>query len=93
MASSPRRKSRIPKFETAAEEAEFWQSHDSTEFENEFEEVDIEFVKPLVHVYELEIDAKTLDQLSAAARKKGMNLNALLRTWLVERLASESSTD
>ncbi len=38
-------KSRIPEFKTIEEEAEFWDTHDSTEFEDEFTEVeDVQFV-------------------------------------------------
>lgn len=33
-------KSRIPRFKSIEEEAAFWDSHDSTEFEDEFVEVD-----------------------------------------------------
>jgi hypothetical protein len=44
----PRRhaKSRIPTFSTIEEEAEFWDTHDITEFEDELELVtDVRFVK------------------------------------------------
>ena len=38
-------KSRIPSFQGIEEEAEFWDTHDSTEFEDEFEQVtDVRFV-------------------------------------------------
>lgn len=39
-------KSRIPAFSSTEEEAEFWDTHDSAEFEDEFETVtDVKFVK------------------------------------------------
>ena len=35
-------RSRIPDFASLEEEAEFWDTHDSTEFEDEWEPVDLE---------------------------------------------------
>ena len=37
-------KSRIPHFNSIEEEAEFWDTHDSTEFEDEWEEVTEDFL-------------------------------------------------
>lgn len=38
--------SRIPLFETLQEEAEFWDSHDTSDFEDEFDAViDVTFVR------------------------------------------------
>jgi hypothetical protein len=39
------KKSRIPEFKSYAEEAEFWDTHDFTEFENETHPVDVHFAK------------------------------------------------
>ena len=41
-----RTESRIPAFKTIEEEAEFWDTHDSSEFDDEFETVtDVKFVR------------------------------------------------
>ena len=41
-----RTESRIPAFKTIEEEAEFWDTHDSSEFDDEFETVtDVRFVR------------------------------------------------
>jgi hypothetical protein len=40
------KKSRIPEFKSYTEEAEFWNTHDITEFEDETHPVDVYFVKP-----------------------------------------------
>jgi hypothetical protein len=39
---------RIPKFASIEEEAVFWDTHDTTEFEDEFEEVEVVFADPLI---------------------------------------------
>jgi hypothetical protein len=40
------KKSQIPEFKTIAEEAAFWDTHDTTDFEDEFEEIEVEFKGP-----------------------------------------------
>jgi hypothetical protein len=37
-----KKKSKIPEFKSIAEEAAFWDTHDTTEFEDEFEDVEVE---------------------------------------------------
>ena len=41
------RKSRIPEFSNIEKEAEFWDTHDTTEFEDEFKPVQVRFAKNL----------------------------------------------
>jgi len=83
--------SKIPKFKSRQEEAEFWDTHDTTEFEDEFVEVHIKVAKPLVHVLAVRLDAKTIDRLAAVGRKKGIGPSTLARMWLLERLEREKA--
>lgn len=39
--------SRIPKFKSYEEEADFWDTHSPEDFPGEFEEVDVTFARPL----------------------------------------------
>lgn len=82
-------RSRIPRFKSLEEEAEFWDTHDTTEFEDEFEEVKIEVARPLIHTLAVRLDANTIGRLGAVARKKGVGLSTLARMWLLERLEEE----
>ncbi len=83
-------KSRIPDFKTI-EEAEFWDTHDSTEFEDEFTEVDdVQFVmkthkKPLT----LRLEEQSLNELRKIAREKGIGPSTLARMWILERLRAQ----
>jgi hypothetical protein len=86
---TPRTKSRIPRFKTRAEEADFWDTHDSTEFEDEFKEVRLTVSKPLIHTLAVRLDAKTIDKLGSIGRKKGLGASTLARMWLLERLEKE----
>jgi hypothetical protein len=85
------RESKIPVFNSVEEEAEFWDTHDSTEFADEFEDVDdIEFVGVISRGYiSMRMDDHTLDELQKCAEAKDVALADLLYTWIEERLDAE----
>ena len=82
--------SKIPKFRTEAEEAKFWDTHDSTEFLTEFTPAKLKFAPPqpkvLVSIRLAKSEAKRLRLL---AEQKGLAFGSLLRMWVKERLLSE----
>ena len=82
--------SRIPKFKTYAEEANFWDTHSLADYWNEFEDVDIVFdlQKPKEETLVLRLQKNVKDKLERKARSKGLNVSALARMWLIERLQS-----
>lgn len=82
---------RIPRFKSRQEEAEFWDTHDTTEFEDEFVEVRLKVAKPLVHILAVRLDAKTITKLGIIGRKKGIGPSTLARMWLLERLEREKT--
>lgn len=82
---------KIPKFATEQEEAEFWASHDSTEFIADTETIDVTFVdgrQPKKQIA-LRLDGETIDALKAVARRKGVGYQTLIRLWVNERLEQE----
>ncbi len=82
--------SRIPTFRSVEEAAEFWDIHDSAEFEEDWEEVgeDIRFVvtRPGEGILSLGLDEKTLATLAERARFEGVSVSALVRRWVLERI-------
>jgi len=58
---------KIPKFKPREEEADFWLSHDSTEYESE--ETKVKFVRPKKKLVSLRLDDKTIHQLKKIAEK------------------------
>lgn len=82
------KKSKIPKFTSYEEEANFWDTHDTTEFEDEFKPVKIEFSKPLGHILGVRLDAKTIDQLNRKGQEVGVGASTLARMWIMEKLKS-----
>jgi predicted DNA binding CopG/RHH family protein len=82
---------KLPEFKSEQEEAEFWATHDSTEFLDNTEPVDVTFVdaRPLKKQISLRLDAETIDALKVVARRKGLGYQTLIRVWVMERLAQE----
>jgi len=79
--------SRIPKFKTIEEEAVFWDTHDTTEFEDEFEPLDVVLVpagpKKWVSV---RLDEQTFAALKVLAQKEGTAPATLARAWITKRV-------
>jgi len=89
MAIARKTRSRIPRFKSREEEAQFWETHSTTEFEDEFEEVKLKVARPLSHILAVRLDARTIDRLAEVGRAKGLGPSTLARMWLLERLEQE----
>ena len=83
---------KIPQFANEQEEAEFWATHDATEFLGETEPVNVTFVdaRPPKRQISLRLDPNVIDKLKAIATQKGVGYQTLIRMWVMERLAQES---
>ena len=83
------KKSRIPKFKTYEEAAEFWDTHEFTEFKDELKDVDIVFElnKPRTESLVLRVQKNIKEKLEKVARSKGLNISTLARMWLMEKLS------
>ena len=88
------RTSRIPEFRSIEEEAEFWETHDLTEFEDEWEEVtDVEFVRAYVpNSIVVQFDAQTVAALRERALARQIGISTLIREWVADRLRAEETT-
>ena len=83
---------KIPQFNTEQEEAEFWDSHDSTDFLDETEAVNVTFVdaRPSMKQISLRLDPSVIDQLKSLATVKGIGYQTMIRMWVMERLGQET---
>jgi hypothetical protein len=81
----------MPVFDSIEDEAEFWDTHSTTEYEDEWEPVDVEFSPDLKHLWLIEftLDIETADQLKRIARQQGGTTSELARSWLLETLAQK----
>jgi hypothetical protein len=72
------------------EEARFWDTHSTTEFEDEFEPVsDVKFLvrrSPANNAITVWVDAQTLAKLADQASRQGIGPSTLVRMWILERL-------
>ena len=75
-----------PTFNSREEEAEFWDSHDTADFEDEFEPTHVRFAKDLSQAITVRFTAETLETLRATAQKKGIGPTTLASIWILERL-------
>ncbi len=83
----PKKVKQLPEeFKTLEEAAEFWDTHDSTEFMEVLEEVDMKVDLQRRH-YLIELDKNTAETLQKHARRKGVNPNYLAAELLHEQLA------
>jgi hypothetical protein len=64
--------------------AEFWDTHDATDFESQTHEVRIDFDLP-TRPNSIAIDPDLLARLRRLAQTRGINLESLVNLWLLER--------
>ena len=77
----------IPEFGSIQEEAEFWDTHDTTDYE--WRPVKVRFNKNLSQGITVRFDPATLEELRAVAHSRGIGPTTLVRMWLLERLNRE----
>lgn len=78
---------KIPAFSNIEEEANFWDTHSVTEFEDQTEDVDIifELDKPRKASLVLRLQMAFKNKLKKIARSKGLDVSTLARMWLMEK--------
>ena len=77
---------KIPKFKTEKEEADFWGTHDSTDYLSGTTEVKAKFMRPKKKLVSLRLDEKTINELKKVADRKGIGYLQLVRMWVLENL-------
>jgi len=90
---------KVPEFRTEEEEARFWDEHDSTEFIEDFEPVEIELSpeledeilskRELKKPITLRLEPSQIDAVKRIAVKKGLPYQTLIRLWITERIRTE----
>ena len=78
---------KIPRFRSEQEEAEFWATHDSTDYVSETKEVKVKFTRPPKKLVSLRLDENTIEKLKKIAENKGIGYLELVRMWVLENLS------
>ncbi len=84
---------RIPSFASIEEEAEFWDTHDTADFPDEFTPVEARVSLELAEKLTLRLDRNDRDALARYARKKGIGPSTLVRMWVKEHLDQEAEAE
>lgn len=82
----PRESGHIPDFATREEAAEWWDTHDITDYLDELRPVKIRFAKRLSEGLTVRLDLETLEELRNRARQMGIGPTTLARVWILERM-------
>lgn len=88
--SSPTRPPRrIPEFASREAMAQFWDTHDISDYWDELRPVRVRVAKNLSQGITVRLDPETLAQLRTTARAKGIGPTTLARMWILEQLRHE----
>ncbi|MBI3082626.1 MAG: BrnA antitoxin family protein [Gemmatimonadetes bacterium] len=81
----------IPEFGSEAEEREFWETHDSSEYVDWSRARFVTFpnLKPSTETISLRLPAPLLADLKTLANKRDVPYQSLLKVFLAERVAAE----
>jgi predicted DNA binding CopG/RHH family protein len=81
----------IPKFETEAQEQEFWSAHDSTDYVDWSKAQHITFgrLKPSTQTISIRLPEALLEDLKLLANKRDVPYQSLLKIFLAERVTQE----
>src|ERR1700675_1857958 len=89
----PRARSTVPAFRSEAEERRFWETHDTSPFLDWSKARVAVFpgLKPSTETISLRLPAALLAELKALANKRDVPYQSLLKVFLAERIARETS--
>ena len=81
----------IPKFKSEAEEAEFWATHDSTEYIDYSKAKRIVFpnLKPSTKTISVRLPESLIEHLKLLANKRDVPYQSLLKIFLSEKVEEE----
>ena len=82
--------SRIPEFSSREEEAEFWDTHDVTDYLDELRPVMVRATPNLALGMTVRLDAADREALGRIAAERGIGPSTLVRMWIKERLRIEA---
>ncbi|MBI4320594.1 MAG: hypothetical protein HY675_19050 [Chloroflexi bacterium] len=83
---------KLPKFKTERQLADFFDTHDTTEFFDEMPEEpkQVQKARPGKQQIAIRIDVPILDKAKEIAKSKGIGYQTLMRMWIIEGIRAES---
>jgi hypothetical protein len=77
---------KIPSFASIEEEAEFWDTHDTTDLLDDWEPVELSVSEQFRETLTLRLAAADRDTLAQIAEREGVEPAELARKWVTEHL-------
>jgi hypothetical protein len=78
-------KRKIPQTDSIQELAQFWDTHDLADYDDELEEV-VETVFERERVVKVELPSHEAEMLESLARSRGLDTAKLIREWVLEKM-------
>ena len=83
---------KTPRFRSLKEEREFWDTHDSMDYLDNFEEAkDVVFVRPIKEVMSLRLDSKNIRKLKELAEKEGLPPTTFARMLIIKGIRERAA--
>jgi hypothetical protein len=83
---------KVPKFKNLEEERAFWDTHDSTDYLEDFIPApDVVFVRPKKEVISLRLEPQVIHKLREVADKEGLSPTSYARMLIIRGLRAQSS--
>ncbi len=79
----------IPRFASEAEERQFWETHDSTDYIDwsRAQRVTLPNLKPSTKSISLRLPLGLLEQIKVEANKRDVPYQSLIKIWLAEKVS------
>ena len=83
---------KVPKFKNVNEERKFWDSHESTDYLEDFEETkDVVFMRPKKQVISLRLEPQVINKLKALADKEGPPPTTYARMLIIRAIRNKTA--
>lgn len=84
---------KTPEFHSEAEEREFWEAHDSTDYVDwsQAKPVSMPKLKPSTKTISLRLPEALLDRIKIEANKRDMPYQSLIKAWLADEVNERRS--
>jgi predicted DNA binding CopG/RHH family protein len=83
---------KTPKFKNMKEERKFWESHDSTDYLDDFEEAkDVVFVRPKKQVISLRLEPQVISKLKNLAASEGLPPTTYARMLIIRAIRDKAA--
>ena len=83
---------KTPKFKSIKEERKFWETHNSTDYLDDFEEAkDVVFVRPKKQVMSLRLEPQVINKLKKLADREGLPPTTYARKLIIRAIRDKAA--